>query len=99
MWLFPTYVWMKINQITDASGQSAKTSAFSRHTMAVLAVGLSLGHNSKAVHHAYSKHAEVTAPSLDDWEREWGKDSQGSVQPRLLPVEFRSPLAAIAQSN
>ena len=22
-----------------------------------------LGHNSKAVHHAYSKHAEVTVPS------------------------------------
>jgi hypothetical protein len=29
-----------------------------------------LGHNSKAVHHAYSKHAEVTVPSLDDWEKE-----------------------------
>ncbi len=25
-----------------------------------------LGHNSKAVHHAYSKRAEVTVPSLDD---------------------------------
>jgi hypothetical protein len=22
---------------------------------------------------AYSKHAEVTVPSLDDWEKEWGK--------------------------
>jgi hypothetical protein len=30
-----------------------------------------LGHNSKAVHHAYSKHAEVTVPSLDDWEKQW----------------------------
>jgi hypothetical protein len=28
-----------------------------------------LGHNSKAVHHAYSKHAEVTVPSLNDWEK------------------------------
>jgi hypothetical protein len=25
-----------------------------------------VGHNSKAVHHAYSKHPEVTVPSLDD---------------------------------
>ena len=58
-----------------------------------------LGHNSKAVHHAYSKHAEVTVPSLDDWEKEWEKNSQQSVQPKLLPVDFRSPLAAIAQSN
>jgi len=71
-----------------------------------------LGHNSKAVHHACSKHtdcpaavplcgtkAEVTVPSLDDWEKEWGKNSQRSVQPKLLPVDFRSPLAAIAQSN
>jgi hypothetical protein len=30
-----------------------------------------LGHNSKAVHYAYSKHAEVTVPSLDDWEKQW----------------------------
>jgi integrase len=28
-----------------------------------------LGHNSKAVHHAYSKRAEVTVPSLDEWEK------------------------------
>jgi integrase len=27
-----------------------------------------LGHNSKAVHRAYAKHAEVTVPSLADWE-------------------------------
>jgi hypothetical protein len=32
-----------------------------------------LGHNSKAVHHAYSKRAEVTVPSLDDWEKNWNK--------------------------
>jgi hypothetical protein len=55
-----------------------------------------LGHNSKAVHYAYSKHAEVTVPSLDDWEKEWGKNSQLNVQPKLLPVDFRSPLAAIS---
>jgi len=47
-----------------------------------------LGHNSKAVHHAYSKHAEVTVPSLDDWEKEWGKNSQRNVQPKLLPVDY-----------
>jgi integrase len=58
-----------------------------------------LGHNSKAVHHAYSKHAEVTVPSLDDWEKEWGKNSQRNVQPKLLSVDFRLPLAAFAQSN
>jgi integrase len=58
-----------------------------------------LGHNSKAVHHAYSKHAEVTVPSLDDWEKEWGKNAQRTAQPKLVPVDFRSPLAAVAQSN
>jgi hypothetical protein len=47
----------------------------------------------------YSKHTEVTVPPLDDWEMEWGKNSQRSVQPKLLPVDFRSPLAAIAQAN
>jgi hypothetical protein len=55
-----------------------------------------LGHNSKAVHHAYSKHAEVTVPSLDDWEKEWGKNSPRNVQPTLLPVDFRPPAEAIA---
>jgi hypothetical protein len=49
-----------------------------------------LGHNSKAVHHAYSKHAEVTVPSLDDWEKDWQKNPQGVAKPKLLPVDFRS---------
>ncbi len=30
---------------------------------------LALGHNSKAVHRAYSKKAEVTLPSLEDYEK------------------------------
>ena len=34
-----------------------------------------LGHNSKAVHHAYAKHAEVTVPSLAAWEDQWQKKS------------------------
>jgi len=47
-----------------------------------------LGHNSKAVHHAYSKHAEVTVPSLADW----GKDSQGNppwINWESLPDDYR----------
>lgn len=36
-----------------------------------------LGHNSKAVHHACSKHAEVTVPSLDDWEKGWSEKAKG----------------------
>ncbi|HZQ46362.1 MAG TPA: tyrosine-type recombinase/integrase [Verrucomicrobiae bacterium] len=38
-----------------------------------------LGHNSKAVHHAYAKHAEVLVPSLDDWEKNWNKGRQTNV--------------------
>jgi integrase len=53
-----------------------------------------LGHNSKAVHHAYSKHAEVTVPSLDDWEKEWKKNPQGVAQPKVLPVDFQSHQSA-----
>jgi integrase len=41
-----------------------------------------LGHNSKAVHRAYAKQAEVTVPSLDDWEKEWEKNSQRNAQPK-----------------
>jgi hypothetical protein len=42
------------------------------------------------VHHAYSKHAEVTVPSLDDWEKQWKKDPQGIVKPAVVHVDFRS---------
>ena len=58
-----------------------------------------LGHNSKAAHRAYAKHAEVTVPSLADWEKEWQENPQRSGQPKLLPVDFRSPLTVVAQSN
>jgi integrase len=58
-----------------------------------------LGHNSKAVHRAYAKHAEVTVPSLADWEKEWEKNSQRNAQPKLLPVDFRSTPSASSQRN
>jgi integrase len=66
-----------------------------------------LGHNSKAVHHAYSKHAEVTVPSLDDWEKQWkgqpaarGQRSEesgrenGMPRPAVVQVDFKAPAAA-----
>jgi hypothetical protein len=68
------------------------------------------GHNSKAVHHAYSKHAEVTVPSLDDWEKQWKTNPQGMKQPKVVAVDFQSspdvpgsadaegPIAAVAQT-
>jgi hypothetical protein len=38
-------------------------------------------------------------PSLDDWEKEWQEKPQRNMQPKLLPLIFRSLLAAVAQSN
>ena len=58
-----------------------------------------LGHNSKAVHRAYAKHAEVTVPSLDDWEKDWHGKQQLSVQKRSLPVNCLPPQATAAQLN
>jgi integrase len=58
-----------------------------------------LGHNSKAVHHACSKHAEVTVPSLDDWEKDWQENPQRSAQPKFLALDFRSWSGAVAKSN
>jgi len=55
-----------------------------------------LGHNSKAVHHAYSKHAEVTVPSLDDWERGWAEKLKAETlkpempRPMVVAVDFTS---------
>jgi len=48
-----------------------------------------LGHNSKAVHHAYSKHAEVTVPSLDDWEKHWEQHPQRTTPPIVVAVDFQ----------
>ena len=44
-----------------------------------------LGHNSKAVHRAYAKHAEVTVRRWMIGKRDWKK--------KLLPVDFQSPPA------
>jgi hypothetical protein len=54
-----------------------------------------LGHNSKAVHRAYAKHAEVTVPSLADWK----KNSQCVPQTNLLPVDFQLQFLVIAQTK
>jgi integrase len=59
-----------------------------------------LGHNSKAVHHAYAKRAEVTVPSLDDWEKQWKKDPRGAVQAKVVAVDFQAkPLSAKMDSQ
>lgn len=55
-----------------------------------------LGHNSKAVHHAYAKNAEVTVPSLDEWEKQWQKNPQQITHPKVLPVNFRNVPASDA---
>lgn len=58
-----------------------------------------LGHNSKAVHHAYSKNAEVTVPCLDDWEKQFKKDPQAIQKPKLVPVNFQAPQPARADGD
>jgi len=42
-----------------------------------------LGHNSKAVHRAYARHAEIRVPCLEDWEQ--------SMQAKTLVVDFTAP--------
>jgi integrase len=58
-----------------------------------------LGHNSKAVHRAYAKHAEVTVPSLDDWEKEWRENSERHSHSKLVPVNFAPSLPDDAAAN
>lgn len=62
-----------------------------------------LGHNCKAVHHAFSKNTEITVPSLDDWEKGWRKaegarrkaeaedrmPDTGFQMPAMVPVDFQ----------
>ena len=56
-----------------------------------------LVHNSKAVHHAYSKHAEVTVPSLDDWEKQWKRNTEGSDQKSVISGRNEMPKPAVVQ--
>jgi hypothetical protein len=58
-----------------------------------------LGHNSKAVHHAYARHAEVTVPSLDDWEKDWTENSQRSASTRLQPLVLGMKPAGNSPAN
>jgi integrase len=45
---------------------------------------LALGHNSKAVHRAYARKAQVTLPPLEDYERK-NSPPRDSVEPRFTP--------------
>jgi hypothetical protein len=52
-------------------------------------------HHSRVVRHAYSKHAEVSVPSLENWETEWehrGQRTDGGnvAEVKLLAVDFGS---------
>jgi hypothetical protein len=58
-----------------------------------------LGHNSQAVHRAYAKHAEVTVPSLADWEKDWQENPQRGSQSKVLRLDFRLPVVTAVQSN
>jgi hypothetical protein len=58
-----------------------------------------LGYNSKAVHHSYSKHAEVSVPSLNDGQKQWKKNPQGIVKPAVAQVDFQAAQASGAADN
>ena len=52
-----------------------------------------LGHNSKAMHRAYAKHASVKIPSLDEFE---GTPANGKILEQLLPKLDEHQLAKSA---
>jgi integrase len=55
-----------------------------------------LGQNSKAVHFAYSKNAEVLVPSLDDWERQMEEKVVEFKAVAATPLEQATSTAAVA---
>jgi integrase len=48
-----------------------------------------LGHNSKAMHYAYTKRAEFTLPSREEWEKQWKKNEQVMQPVTVVPVNFQ----------
>jgi len=51
------------------------------------------------VHHAYSKNAEVTVPSLDDWEKQWQKNPQQITQKGLKGCKTTRQVTTFAQKH
>jgi len=51
---------------------------------------MALGHNSKAVHRAYAKKAQVTLPPLEEYER---LQAEG----KIIPLESPAPAASVFQ--
>jgi hypothetical protein len=47
----------------------------------------------------FAKPAEVTVPSLADWEKDWQENPQRNTLPKSIPVDYRSSLVVVAQSN
>jgi hypothetical protein len=47
----------------------------------------------------YSIHAEVTVPSLDDWEKNSLENLQRGVQSKLSLVNFRLPIMPTPLAN
>jgi len=50
-----------------------------------------LGHNRKAIHRAYARHAEVTVPSLED-------DERNAVRKKLIPPQHTGESRPTAES-
>lgn len=55
---------------------------------------LALGHNSKAVHRAYARKAQVTLPPLEEYERKIVP--LNAAQPVPMPVEQEQPMEAVS---
>jgi integrase len=51
-----------------------------------------LGHNSKAIHRAYAKRAQVTLPSLEQYERNTATDN-------IIPIHLQQGRLAVGQGG
>lgn len=54
---------------------------------------------STRINTRYAKYAEVTVPSLADWEKDWQENPQRSLRPMLQILGCRLPLGLVTQSN
>jgi hypothetical protein len=42
------------------------------------------------LHHACSKNAQVTVPSLEDWEKKWQMNQQKLIEPVAVQLDFHA---------
>ena len=78
----PSRINRQLSKVNHAWAERAKSAGYPERFAQE-----ALGHNSRAVHRAYARKAQVTLPPLEDYEREYER--------KVVPLNMVSPAAPV----